>query len=68
VHILPTPGLSCAKSLEKRAGPLRAPAALMITTLENVDELTEKIIGCAIEVHRSVGGVIGVGVPGMPDH
>ena len=27
----------------------------MTTTLEEIEELTEKIIGCAIEVHRILG-------------
>jgi GxxExxY protein len=46
---------SCAKILEKRAGALCAPAVRMTSELPDVEALTEKIIGCAIEVHRILG-------------
>jgi|SRR5580765_2818177 len=55
MQMLPTAALSCAESFEKCAGAVRAPAALMIATGEGLEALTEKIIGCAIEVHRILG-------------
>jgi GxxExxY protein len=39
----------------KRSGALCAPAESMTITPEEIEELTEKIIGCAIEVHRILG-------------
>ena len=55
MQIVPTPDLAHAKTLAKRAGALRAPAVYMPAALAQVEELTQKIIGCAIEVHRLLG-------------
>ena len=55
MQIVHTWGLFCEKTLEKRAGAIRAPAADMANTPAEVEGLTEKIIGCAIEVHRILG-------------
>ena len=55
MQIVPTPDLADAKTFAKHAGALRAPAVYMPTALAQVEELTEKIIGCAIEVHRVLG-------------
>jgi GxxExxY protein len=41
------------KTLNKRAGAVRAPAAAM--TNAQIETLTKKIIACAIEVHRTLG-------------
>jgi GxxExxY protein len=54
-QILPASGLSCANIRGKRIGALCALAARMTITHEELQELTEKIIGCAIEVHRTLG-------------
>jgi GxxExxY protein len=43
------------KNLDKGGGALCAPAGRMTTAPAEVEELTEKIIGCAIEVHRILG-------------
>ena len=56
MQVLQPSELFCPKILEKRVGALCAPAGLMTTTSPtDVDELTETIIGCAIEVHRILG-------------
>lgn len=52
---LPTSQRSRARKLENRDGALYALASWVITQSAQVDELTEKIIGCAIEVHRLLG-------------
>jgi GxxExxY protein len=41
--------------LEKRGGAFCASAVHMTTALPELEELTEKIIGCAMEVHRTLG-------------
>src|SRR6266545_7892018 len=55
VQILPTPSTRLCKSLEKCGGAHRASGAQMIAAPAEIDELTERVIGCAIEVHRSLG-------------
>jgi len=55
LQIVPPSELSCLKTLGKRGGADRAPTERMPHTVEEVEELTEKIIGCAIEVHRILG-------------
>jgi GxxExxY protein len=54
-QILQAFGLSRAKTPGRCSGALRAPAVRMTATLTEVEELTERIIGCAIEVHRILG-------------
>jgi len=55
VQILPTLGTLPSEILEKRVGALRALAAHMTTTPAEVEALTEKINGYAIEVHWILG-------------
>jgi GxxExxY protein len=44
-----------AETLEKPVGPFCAPSTRMTATPQEIQQLTEKIIGCAIEVHRVLG-------------
>ena len=52
-QILPGWDASATKTLDQHAGALHARAAEV--THAHLDELTEKIIACAIEVHRILG-------------
>jgi GxxExxY protein len=52
---LPAPSLRRAETLEKQLGAFCAPSAGMNSMPQEIQQLTEKIIGCAIEVHRVLG-------------
>jgi GxxExxY protein len=54
-QILPISSHPFTKSLEKPPGAFRAHAVHMSVTALELEALTEKIIGCAIEVHRTLG-------------
>jgi GxxExxY protein len=41
--------------LRKTAGSFRARLAVVTSDCSSIDELAEKVIGCAIEVHRTLG-------------
>jgi len=40
---------------DKTDGPICAPPAHIMKSLEEIEPLTQKVIGCAIEVHRLLG-------------
>src|SRR5882672_2247582 len=40
---------------QQAAGALRAPTTHMSATATEIEGLTERVIGCAIEVHRTLG-------------
>ena len=48
-------GALLRENSRKTTGALRAPTARMSATVAEVEALTERVIGCAIEVHRTLG-------------